>query len=53
MGRELRRVVTEARLGRPLEEALDGIAAPRMESGDFAWAVDGHPHPTGGRRQPG
>jgi tight adherence protein B len=38
MGRELRRVVTEARLGRPLEEALDGIAS-RMESGDFAWAV--------------
>jgi tight adherence protein B len=38
MGRELRRVVTEARLGRPLEEALDGIAG-RMESGDFAWAV--------------
>ncbi len=38
MGRELRRVVTEARLGRPLEEALDGIAR-RMESGDFAWAT--------------
>ncbi len=38
MGRELRRVVTEARLGRPLEEALDGVAN-RMESGDFAWAV--------------
>jgi tight adherence protein B len=38
MGRELRRVVTEARLGRPLEEALEGIAG-RMESGDFAWAV--------------
>ena len=38
MGRELRRVVTEARLGRPLEEALDGVA-DRMESGDFAWAV--------------
>jgi len=38
MGRELRRVVTEARLGRPLEEALDGIA-DRMESGDFAWAT--------------
>ena len=38
MGRELRRVVTEARLGRPLEEALDGIGR-RMESGDFAWAV--------------
>ena len=38
MGRELRRVVTEARLGRPLEEALDGVA-DRMDSGDFAWAV--------------
>lgn len=38
MGRELRRVVTEARLGRPLEEAMEGIAG-RMESGDFAWAV--------------
>ncbi len=38
MGRELRRVVTEARLGRPLEESLDGIAL-RMESADFAWAV--------------
>jgi len=38
MGRELRRVVTEARLGRPLEEALDGIAS-RMQSGDFAWAT--------------
>jgi tight adherence protein B len=38
MGKELRRVVTEARLGRPLEESLDGIAE-RMESGDFAWAV--------------
>jgi tight adherence protein B len=38
MGRELRRVVTEARLGRPLEEALAGVS-DRMESGDFAWAV--------------
>ena len=38
MGRELRRVVTEARLGRPLEDSLDGVAA-RMGSGDFAWAV--------------
>jgi tight adherence protein B len=38
IGRELRRVVTEARLGRPLEESLDGVAS-RMESGDFAWAV--------------
>ena len=31
MGRELRRVVTETRLGRPLEEALDAVAE-RMES---------------------
>ncbi len=38
MGLELRRVVTEARLGRPLEEALDGVAE-RMASDDFAWAV--------------
>ena len=38
MGFELRRVVTEARLGRPLEEALDGTAE-RMASADFAWAV--------------
>jgi tight adherence protein B len=38
VGRELRRVVTEARLGRPLEESLDGVA-DRMDSGDFAWAV--------------
>lgn len=38
MGRELRRVVTEARLGRPLEEALDGVAE-RMGSADFSWAV--------------
>lgn len=38
IGRELRRVVTEARLGRPLEEALDGVAQ-RMGSDDFGWAV--------------
>ena len=38
MGRELRRVVTEARLGRPLEESLDAVAE-RMDSRDFAWAV--------------
>jgi tight adherence protein B len=38
VGRELRRVVTEARLGRPLEEALEGIAL-RMDSDDFGWAV--------------
>ncbi len=38
MGLELRRVVTEARLGRPLEEALEGVAE-RMDSPDFAWTV--------------
>lgn len=38
MGRELRRVVTESRLGRPLEEALEAVAE-RMDSPDFAWAV--------------
>ncbi|MFM7068489.1 MAG: type II secretion system F family protein, partial [Actinomycetes bacterium] len=38
MGRELRRVVTESRLGRPLEEALEAVAE-RMDSEDFAWAV--------------
>jgi tight adherence protein B len=38
MGLELRRVVTEARLGRPLEESLEA-SADRMDSPDFAWAV--------------
>jgi tight adherence protein B len=38
MGQELRRVVTEARLGRPLEEALEGVAE-RMDSPDFSWTV--------------
>jgi tight adherence protein B len=38
MGVELRRVVTETRLGRPLEESLEGMAV-RMDSADFAWAV--------------
>jgi tight adherence protein B len=38
MGHELRRVCTEARLGRPLEEALDDCAG-RMGSPDFSWAV--------------
>jgi tight adherence protein B len=38
MGFELRRVCTEARLGRPLEEALDA-AAERLEIPDFSWAV--------------
>jgi tight adherence protein B len=38
MGQELRRVLAEARLGRPLEQALDE-AADRMQSADFSWAV--------------
>jgi tight adherence protein B len=38
MGKELRRVCTEARLGRELEESLDGVAA-RMDSPDFEWAI--------------
>lgn len=38
MGGELRRIVTEAQLGRPLEEAMDA-SAERMDSPDFAWAV--------------
>ena len=38
MARELRRVLAEARLGRPLEEALQDVAV-RMQSRDFDWAV--------------
>ena len=38
MGKELRRVCTEARLGRDLEEALSGVAE-RLKSRDFEWAV--------------
>ena len=38
MGKELGRVMAEARLGRPLEEALDAAAA-RTKSEDFGWAV--------------
>jgi tight adherence protein B len=38
MGQELRRVLAEARLGRPLEDALED-AAERMASADFSWAV--------------
>ena len=38
MGRELRRVVTETRLGRSLEESLEAVAE-RMDSADFEWAV--------------
>lgn len=38
MGSELRRVIVEARLGRPVEEALDDCV-DRMKSPDFEWAV--------------
>ena len=38
MQRELKRVLAEARLGRPLDEALDDVAT-RMESRDFEWSV--------------
>jgi len=38
MGDELRRVVTESRLGRPLEESLEA-SAQRLDSPDFSWAV--------------
>ena len=38
MGHERRRIVTEAQLGRPLEDAMDALAE-RMDSPDFAWAV--------------
>lgn len=38
IGYELRRVVTESRLGRPLEESMEA-AAERMGSADFRWAV--------------
>ncbi len=38
MGYELTRVMTEARLGRELEDSLNSTAE-RLESDDFAWAV--------------
>jgi len=37
-GREFGRAITEIRLGRPVVEALEGIA-DRTQSEDFAWAV--------------
>jgi len=38
MAGELRRIVAESQLGRPVEEAMDA-SAERMDSVDFAWAV--------------
>ncbi len=38
MGRELRRIMTEAQLGRELEDAFE-TAAARVQSKDFEWAI--------------
>ena len=38
MGRELRRIMTEAQLGRELEDAFEAAAA-RVQSKDFEWAI--------------
>lgn len=38
MGAELRRAVTEAQLGRPIDESLESVSE-RMGSDDFTWAV--------------
>ena len=38
MGTELTRALSEARLGRPVEEALEEVS-DRMQSDDFEWAV--------------
>ncbi len=39
LGQEFRRAILETRLGRDVEDALDGIAA-RVKNEDFAWVVD-------------
>ena len=44
MRKELQRVFTEVRLGRPVEDAL-GDAADRMDSNDLALDGHGDPHP--------
>lgn len=38
MGEELRRAMTEVRLGRDLEDSLSGVAE-RLSSADFSWTV--------------
>lgn len=38
LGGELRRAMSEAQLGRPIEDALNGVAE-RLTSRDFAWTV--------------
>ncbi len=39
LGQEFRRAILETRLGRDVEDALDGIAR-RVQNEDFAWVVD-------------
>jgi tight adherence protein B len=39
LGQEFRRAILETRLGRDVEDALDGIAT-RVQNEDFAWVVD-------------
>ena len=39
LGQEFRRAILETRLGRDVEDALEGIAA-RVKNEDFAWVVD-------------
>ena len=39
IGQEFRRAILETRLGRDVEDALDGIAT-RVQNEDFAWVVD-------------
>ena len=39
LGQEFRRAILETRLGRDVEDALDGVAR-RVQNEDFAWVVD-------------
>ena len=52
MRKELQRVFTEVRLGRPIEDAL-GDAADRMDSNDLRVDRHGDPDPARGRWKPG
>ena len=50
--RELQRVFTESRLGRPIEDALEDSAQPHDERRPDVGG-HGHPHPARGRWKPG
>ena len=52
MGKELRRVVTEARLGRAARGGARGVGRAHGQR-RLRLGRHGHPHPAGGRRQPG